>query len=105
MISHEYSSSSKNRGAWRILSSVVFFGCVLFAPWWISFLVGFALLMYWGSFWEFILGAFIIDSTFGVSLPQFGHITLLGTIVALILFLARTFFASYLFPKNTDGVR
>jgi len=83
----------------RFISSIVFFVLIFFTPWWFSFLLGIFFLIIYQNFWELLLGAIIIDLSFGTPLSQFGGFTMLLSIISLLFILIRQMLARRVFDR------
>ncbi len=83
----------------RFIFSIIFFVSVFFTPWWFSFLFGIFFLIIYQNFWEFLLGAIIIDLTFGTPLSQFYDFTFLLSVISLFFILIRQMLARQMFSR------
>lgn len=84
----------------RILTDVLFFGSVLFLPWWITLFIGILGLIFLENFWEIIVGGLLIDLVYGTPLPHLFSFELWGTVITSILFLLRLFIGDRLFKRQ-----
>ncbi|MEK7208608.1 MAG: hypothetical protein AAB699_03635 [Patescibacteria group bacterium] len=68
----------------RILLDIALFLSVIYAPWWIVFLLGSVLFFAFPRFYEFSLSAWFLDILYGAS-PRFGSFPFPMLSAALVL--------------------
>jgi hypothetical protein len=74
--------------AFRILASLILLISILFAPFWLSFILVLSAMIYFSFFWEGVILFFISDLIYGVSEARFLNvyfICLIFSFLALII--------------------
>lgn len=86
----------------RAVLNVLFFGSILFLPWWVSLPLGLLLLFFFGAF-EVILGGFLHDSLYAAPREFFWGAEFLGVGVALFFYLIFLVLKKYfIFHREPD---
>ncbi len=70
----------------RLSLALLFFGSILFFPWWVSVFLG-VLLLFAGEGYEVLFGGVLLDVLYGAPLPFFFHFPALYTALFSLLFL------------------
>lgn len=71
----------------RIISDIVLFLCVLFAPWWITAGLGFLCVWYFDQFIEAVFVALFMDILYGAGSAYFWGFEYANTVIVLPLYL------------------
>ena len=80
-----------DRNIWyRIFLNTLLLWSVLFLPWWVSVFFMVSLLVLWKAY-EVLFWGFLIDVTYGASVPSYGTIPLIFTLLSVLLFIAIEF--------------
>lgn len=87
----------------RALLGIGYAILVLFSPWWLYFILGFIILVFYENFWEFPALAIIADLLYGVPISLFYGFTFVGGAGALILFFTRRVIARRLFIRPANN--
>lgn len=81
----------------RPLFIVLIFASVIWAPWWLSFILIFSGIIFLDFSLESILAAFLIDMLYGVELSRAVDGPFVFTLIALVLFFGKRFLKPYIF--------
>ena len=84
----------------RIAAAAVLFLSVIFMPWWFSFILAIAGILYFRNFYEALLAAFFMDAFYAVPEWKFGGITLVSFFAVLAVFISARYLKNNIFrPK------
>lgn len=75
----------------KYLTTLVFFGTILWGPWWLAIAVAVFLLALWRSFVTVLVGGMTADLLFGVPLASLFNITFFYTLLFGLLSIAERY--------------
>ena len=80
----------------RIIAGILLLLSIIFAYWWITWLLAIILLFYFPIYYEIIICGIIYDALYGISLPQFWNIDYVFTFFSIVLFVLSIIIKKYL---------